>query len=1261
MALASLPRTDFPSRPYLGIEPFRYVDRAIFFAREREIQKLFRYVTMYRAVLLYGESGCGKSSLINAGFIPLARAEQLTTERIRVQPRPQEEIVIERIATSEAEGAPYLPSVFTSEGRGPQRLVLSAEEFHVRVAATAHEHRPILVFDQFEELVTLFEQRSAGWSLAEIKEVQQRILEVILKLIQEPLLPVKLLFVFREDYLAKLGRLFTAYPDLRDQYLRLAAPEFSNLRAIIRGPFETAEGRFGPELSLELATRIEQDIRNNAEQDTLNLSAVQTVCLKLWEDPDPETLFAEKGVNGLLGDYVADTITDIPEQGRDLAVMLLGCMVTDSGTRNVISQEDLVRRAQDELDVSEQAISDALHALETKAKLLRSERRHDIYVYEIVSEFLVPGIVRQKEQLQVRRQRAEFERQLEASRQIEARHRRQMWVKFAKLAIGVLCFTCVIGALAGVALFQKHQAIEYAQAAIVNEAFAQQQRIIAEDNASEASRQKVEAQHQKEIADANAAFAQTQALLSRVRQLTSETVRLQDSQFARSVWAGALAVAEASQLTESSDDASLNRDIRVARTAAEEALATVLAARASVMAFLPGHRDRVNSVVFSPDGSRFATAGRDGLVFLRDPITGVPLGEPLLVSAADGTPVPVQQLAFSPDSSLLAAAGKDGRIILWDIPSGQLRFILSRDTILEVDGLAFSSDGQLLASVGGGADSRVQLWNVSDGDWLGAIQTSVEGDGVESIAFRPGSHVIVTGMVNGDIQLWDVSILSQPHLLSPLCPATNRTCRHQQLVTAIVFDQSGTMLASTSTDQSVILWRISPSNALEQVGERMTAHSDWVWGLAFNQAGTKLATAGLDGRVVLWDIKRDQRSGQPTGLAQNGRPFIGHSGGVWSVGFNSDGSVLASGGTEGEVILWDTRQTPLNGHVRAVRAVAFSPSGSLLASAGDDGSIRLWDPKQRQQLGLLPASDECTSADIPCGPSISSLAFTPDGKYVAAGDLSGQVVLWDISNPLQPRRADRVVKVPPPINPRVYSVAISPNGDRLAAGLPEPSIALWTIHNGVLDDQVILPYLDYDAVQVVSFDQTGNLLAAAHVDGKISLWDVPNHRILGEPFSAQSERIWSLALSPTDGVLASADRDGSITLWDIGTPAAPKVISILPDGRGQRTTGLAFSQDGRRLASTSMDGSVSLWDVATTRRVGEPMLGHDGAAWAVAFDGEGSLIASGGDDHSIVLLDLSSGTVDRACTIVKGWLLQRDDIRGVYGASTQAPCGLTVP
>src|SRR5947209_17297213 len=121
-----------PSAPYRGIEPFRFVDQPIFSARTYEVRNLVRLITIYRGIFFYGESGAGKSSLINAGLIPALRVEGFAPERVRVQPIAGQELVVERIAMTDEGTPPFLPSRFAASADKktpePARLVVSVEE-----------------------------------------------------------------------------------------------------------------------------------------------------------------------------------------------------------------------------------------------------------------------------------------------------------------------------------------------------------------------------------------------------------------------------------------------------------------------------------------------------------------------------------------------------------------------------------------------------------------------------------------------------------------------------------------------------------------------------------------------------------------------------------------------------------------------------------------------------------------------------------------------------------------------------------------------------------------------------------------------------------------------------------------------------------------------------------------------------------------------------------------------------------------------------
>jgi hypothetical protein len=361
-------------------------------------------VAVYRGVFLYGDSGNGKSSLINAGLLPHARRLGFEPVRVRVQPRAGEELVIEPIEISD-DGTELLPSPLLPQTSDSSRVVLSIAEFGARVRAAAEEHRPLLVFDQFEEILTLFEDEEAT-------AARGALTEMIVRLLGEPL-PLKLLFAFREDYLGRVKQLLGAHPELVDQALRLGPPSDDSLETIIRGPFDRFPGRFERELDSELAQRLRAALAERFGTGDVSLSEVQTVCLRLWGSADPGALLAAKGVQGVLEEELGEALDVFPADLRAAAVALLSEMVTSAGTRNVITAGDLRQRvrAQDD-QIAPALLDEALERLEQESRLVRRERRRDLYLYEITSEFLVPWISQRREELRLVRERRRERRRL---------------------------------------------------------------------------------------------------------------------------------------------------------------------------------------------------------------------------------------------------------------------------------------------------------------------------------------------------------------------------------------------------------------------------------------------------------------------------------------------------------------------------------------------------------------------------------------------------------------------------------------------------------------------------------------------------------------------------------------------------------------------------------------------------------------------------------------------------------------------------------
>lgn len=316
-----------PAEPFPGIEPFTLADAPVFFSRETEVRALVRQLVIHRAMILFAASGTGKSSLINAGVIPMALDEGYSPERIRVQPHPEREIVIEPLARDAATADLLPPSIFVPDRRSG--TVLSVEAFldTVRQATrivepAAHAvppgHGPaglrvLLIFDQFEEWSTAFEEWPAVGA-ADARSAQDRMRAAIVDLITDSTLRVKVLLSLREDYLATLTPFFDACPELTDTQFRLVPLNRDQVLRTIRGPFDEYPGRYAAERTFTpaLAERIRDDLAQRAKRAPISLTEVQIVCRSLFEDP---SMLAEFGPGHAGVKAVLEHISPMPSTG----------------------------------------------------------------------------------------------------------------------------------------------------------------------------------------------------------------------------------------------------------------------------------------------------------------------------------------------------------------------------------------------------------------------------------------------------------------------------------------------------------------------------------------------------------------------------------------------------------------------------------------------------------------------------------------------------------------------------------------------------------------------------------------------------------------------------------------------------------------------------------------------------------------------------------------------------------------------------------
>ncbi len=1150
------------ANPFVGPRPFELGERL--YGREREISELHLRLNAERIVLLHSPSGAGKSSLVQAGLVPLLARSFDVWGPARVNAEP----IL-------GEGNRYtLSAIQGFEEEIPENLRRPLEVLSRQTLAGYFEQRPrrraaapnvILLFDQFEEILTVDPLAT---------KAKHEFFDQLGDLLRNP--RVWALFALREDYLAPLDPFAHQVPTHLKNRFRIDLLGVDAAREAIIEPAREGGREFPAvdELVTDLATvKVQQADGTFMEETGRHVEPVQlqVVCRRLWDampaadlSIDLEDLERFGDVNEALGGYYADSVARVaagdPACERAIRDWFGEKLITAGGIRGQVLREAETSGGLDN------GLIDQLRA----THLVRAEKRAGATWYELAHDRLTEPVRRDnaawrdRHLVPVQRQAALWESQGRPSGLLLAE---------AELA----------------------EAEEWAaNAAKVNEV---EQRFLAESRKLEelAAKERRQARRIRWLA-----FGATLTTLFAVAALVwggrAYTAVKQEARLSAS---RELAL-QSSQLLDKQLDLALLLALEAGRIAptieARRSLLAALQYNQRLWRFLPPGADKRLRVAFRPGGSMLAAAGESTSIELWNLKTGRQLpGSPLRLADA----FEVRAVAFSPDGRWLAAGGKtatnSGLLGLWDVSVSPPRRYFTPQLETVVRSLAFC---------GRGGGTRL-AWNTKDelSVWplRGTEKPAVlqKGPRVAAIAMTQDCARLVAGHEwTGAIDLWKftgLSMATTPQTLAERVPDLE----------VLAFDPAGQRLAAGGKGSADIsLWDL---NTLQHTS--LDAGTP-VRSLAFQPDGMVLAVAGDTG-IILLDLAMEellenllaqagdaginlsdlQMSQQELAAflpeaahflleqeKQKPKPLAGHDGPVTGIAYNQEGDVLASAGEDGRLILWKpgTRQRlgrQLDGHGHPVEAVSFSPDSRHLVSAegwqpgeeiagveeepsgpaGVAGSVRLWN-LATGEASVLPGNP---------GPS-RAVAFSPDSRSIAAGSREidgGTLHLWQFDG-----KEEKVVeaarwKAAKPVN----AVAFSPNGTSLYAA-------------------------------------EGDEIVRWRIDQK------PPHR---EPLATHQGNIWSLLLRRGTGYLLASDEGGKIFEWDGEESGGNAMLELSPPAQGILAA-LAESPDGQFLAAASWRGGtrcVYLWQMPSGDFLG-CLAGHQVPVSAVAFTGDGTLVSA---------------------------------------------------
>ena len=367
--------------------------------------------------------------------------------------------------------------------------------------------------------------------------------------------------------------------------------------------------------------------------------------------------------------------------------------------------------------------------------------------------------------------------------------------------------------------------------------------------------------------------------------------------------------------------------------------------------------------------------------------------------------------------------------------------------------------------------------------------------------------------------------------------------------------------------------------------------------VAFNPEGNLLAAGGANGQISLWDILKDKQL----------YVFNDHTNWVWKVKFSPDGHLLASGSADTTIRLWDISSgrclSILYGHSKRIRAIAFSTDGKYLASAGEDEDhgIRIWNLE----------TEQCVRVLIGHNGWIRDLFFSSNQISLASASDDGTVRIWNwISG--------SCTEILSGHKGQVATITFSADGKYLASGGEDRVIRLWNIkthrYERILEGHS-------EQIRGVDFSHDSKLLISAGVDRTLRLWNIRTGKCV-RTFQGHSNQIRDVVFSTKGTLFASASEDQTVRLWDSKTSQSIRTLR----GYTNWVWAIAYSPKSKLMASAHEDGAIRLWDLRYGNLI-KSICASSNQICGVAFHPNGKVFAGAGGDEIIRIWELKSGNL----------------------------------
>jgi len=1184
--------------PYRGLSAFREQDAPFYFGRAADIDRLHQALEQQLLVaVLVGSSGCGKSSLINAGLMPrLKRRKDTLVVDFRPGKLPFHALAAalipwlepERSETERLVEIHRLAQALLQEQVSIQQVIQRILEKYPKIK------RLLLFIDQFEELYTLCPDA----------ETQHGYIDMLLQVIQADAsqreMPVCILLALRADFMGQALSYRPFADALQESAYMLGPMSPVELHAVVEKPAE----KLGVAFEDGLVHRILQDVGEHPG----NLPLLEFALTLLWDQSVDGMLthsaYGKIGyVEGALSRYAEQVFADLTpaEQGaaRQIFTQLIQPGRGTEDTRRVASRREI-----------EAENWPLVQHLANKRLVVTGLEASGAETVEIVHEALIQHWERLKSWMDADRDFRNWQEMLRLSiRQWEEAGRDES------------------GLLRGVMLAQAENWLTERQAGLSR----LEVQFIQESTALHVRQEQDRQEQARQELEKARALAATERRARRTLGALAGVLAL------AVVLAAGLTAFANQQRRQALNAYSLSLAANAQKALAERdsATALVLALAANAIAhppletqrillnaaYAPGARSRqpistlfsgeigpATCLDYSPDGSQIILGLAGGHLVFWDASGG---GYQVL----SGHTGKVNAVRIAPDGLTAVSVAADNQVIVWDLRTGrQLRQLGTRGkghtgTVRTVD---ISSDGRWavtggLAGVSIFNPGELILWDLQCGQELRRFSGHLTG--VVSARFTPdGRHILSSsgdwellleeqeapteGGETKDLLLWDTgsgeistrysdleydvytleispdgrrALLGSyyDNVVSVLDLASGKATRvlsgHQNAVRDVAFLPGGQSALSAGDDNRLILWNLATGEpeAIFKAGESNPL------ALAIHPDGHSALSATRNGNLFRWDL-------QDTALL---RRFGAQGDAIFDVDFTAAGQqVLSCSGSpapdiparDTSVRLWDLQsgrllQTMPLLPLPVIYQCAASPDGRWAISVGPDALVRVWDLHSGQELQQLTGHTDW----------VYSLAITQDGKRALTGSKDGSLIYWDTE---QWQIIHKLAGVPS----YNWSLAISPDGSKALADAGPQGAVYWDLVTGTAIRQLVRDDLpEGTGASGIAFLPDGRTAVTGENDGYLIQWDLETGRELRR-FGRHEDLRARVEISQDGKTMLTSGMNGVLRLWDLQGGELLREF-------GYTGPALIFdihiSPDGATAISGSIDQVITQWSL----------------------------------------------------------------------------------